>query len=1096
MFRYRKARLAILALVLLVSSMGFTAGERNEAHASAAPVQDAPISDFESGDDGWSLSLGPEFPGAEGSLERVNADAGSGSFSGRLAGSFSGGGAYVAMNKALDALAMRQLELMVKTADLSAIRLRVTDATGQVHQQTLALQADAGWQKLTVSAFDAGVNYSHWGGANDGAYHAPATEVTFLMERSELVQGKNSAELLLDDIVAKVDLPLLSIEQTALGNVFEGTDTAAFRIVTQGDAVTWKIDDLWGNPVRQGTEAIAGGTGELNVPNLQQGYYRMTMTAEKAGAQLASAETSFALLAPLDPGQAAADSPFGVATHFGQWWNPELIPLIRMAGAGSIRDELYWGNVEPERGVYRFPGTYDRYMSELQRNGLDPFIIFSYANALYDEGSTPYSDEGRQGFAQYGKSILQHYGDQVKWVEVYNEFNIGFGDTGNGPADSKPDYYYKLLKETYQTVKAEDSNVVVVGAATAGTPWDWLEEVFRLGGLEVMDAVSIHPYRYPDTPEGLVQDLTRLQSLIRQYNNGQPKPIWITEMGWPTQRDFRGVSEETQASYVVRSHVAALSQGVEKFFWYDFMNDGTNEMYNEHNFGIIRHPADAKGKYTPKPAYAAYAAMTRQLTGLSYTRAEQIGEGISSHLFKGNGQEVRVLWAAEPTDLTLKTNRSITVTDVVGNKKTYYPDKSNVIYLTVGQDPIYVGGNVKSFELGSKYTLSGSEAFVGEPIPLAFAVDNTVPPRAPIAASLAVNGQSYDLTARPGEREETAIPLSGADAAGMKTVSGDIIVDGKPVGRLTTEVRIIHPVQLQVKHVLRGETDALQVQLDNRSSQPYVLDRIEWQIGNQSGEQTGGLTVPAASTGRMELALPSLPAGELHSMKLALEAEGFPSATFEGRLKLVGNGGYTPLAAKTVTVDGTPDDLSTVPGVDLSVDGTVQTVQGGFNGAEDLSGQVWVTWDQEHLYLSASIHDDVFSQTATDAGIWNGDSIQFAVSQGTPGENIEMHEFGVALTNEGPQVYRWMGANGQPAGLVRSAQAAVTRDEANKNTYYELALPWEELAPVEAEDGLFSLSYLVNDNDGQGRKGWIEWASGIGFGKNPAEFKPVRLMLE
>jgi len=38
-----------------------------------------------------------------------------------------------------------------------------------------------------------------------------------------------------------------------------------------------------------------------------------------------------------------------------------------------------------------------------------------------------------------------------------------------------------------------------------------------------------------------------------------------------------------------------------------------------------------------------------------------------------------------------------------------------------------------------------------------------------------------------------------------------------------------------------------------------------------------------------------------------------------------------------------------------------------------------------------------------------------------------------------------------------------------------------------------SVSMLVNDNDGAVRKGWIEWGSGIGTGKDPALFRPVRL---
>jgi len=35
---------------------------------------------------------------------------------------------------------------------------------------------------------------------------------------------------------------------------------------------------------------------------------------------------------------------------------------------------------------------------------------------------------------------------------------------------------------------------------------------------------------------------------------------------------------------------------------------------------------------------------------------------------------------------------------------------------------------------------------------------------------------------------------------------------------------------------------------------------------------------------------------------------------------------------------------------------------------------------------------------------------------------------------------------------------------------------------------------LVNDNDGKGRKGWIEWGSGIGREKNPAKYNVCRIV--
>src|SRR5690606_29337282 len=159
------------------------------------------------------------------------------------------------------------------------------------------------------------------------------------------------------------------------------------------------------------------------------------------------------------------------------------------------------------------------------------------------------------------------------------------------------------------------------------------------GGLEYMDAVSVHPYRYPRAPEGIDDEIAALEALIEEYNGGESKPIWITELGWPTHRGGSGVDENTQAAYPARAQIVALSAGVEKFFWYDLMNDGVDPDYNENNFGIIRNSADELGRYAPKPAYVSEAVLTRHLTGAEYRGRDEVPAGVHSHRFTRNGTD-------------------------------------------------------------------------------------------------------------------------------------------------------------------------------------------------------------------------------------------------------------------------------------------------------------------------------------------------------------------------------------------------------------------------------------------------------------------------
>ncbi|GGD51406.1 LamG-like jellyroll fold domain-containing protein [Paenibacillus nasutitermitis] len=201
-------------------------------------------------------------------------------------------------------------------------------------------------------------------------------------------------------------------------------------------------------------------------------------------------------------------------------------------------------------------------------------------------------------------------------------------------------------------------------------------------------------------------------------------------------------------------------------------------------------------------------------------------------------------------------------------------------------------------------------------------------------------------------------------------------------------------------------------------------------------------------------------------------------------------GSYAAIPGRSITVDGILDTLSSTPGIDLESEG--QFLITGYGGPNDLSGKLWVTWDSLRLYLSAKIKDDTFSQSASGSMTWQGDGIQFGVTPGAPGVSSAWYEYGMSLTVSGPELYRWSSI-GMSAGLVSNRQLAISRNETAKETIYELGLPWSELSPVTSSSGLFSLSLLVNENDGAGRRGWVEWGGGIGGTKDNGAFKAVRL---
>ncbi|RIQ21461.1 hypothetical protein [Jiangella rhizosphaerae] len=169
---------------------------------------DVLLGGFEGPSEGWVFGNGPEFPGATGSFQRNDTNVMGGALSGLLSGDFTGGGAYVQVSRPVPSLPIRTLTFWIRSTTAQRVGLRVTDSTGQTHQQSLAFTPSGAWQEIAVSDFAGGTNYTHFGGADDGVWHGPATKVGLVLDKGGLTPGRLTGGLRFDEIVATVqDVP-------------------------------------------------------------------------------------------------------------------------------------------------------------------------------------------------------------------------------------------------------------------------------------------------------------------------------------------------------------------------------------------------------------------------------------------------------------------------------------------------------------------------------------------------------------------------------------------------------------------------------------------------------------------------------------------------------------------------------------------------------------------------------------------------------------------------------------------------------------------------------------------------------------------------
>jgi hypothetical protein len=201
-------------------------------------------------------------------------------------------------------------------------------------------------------------------------------------------------------------------------------------------------------------------------------------------------------------------------------------------------------------------------------------------------------------------------------------------------------------------------------------------------------------------------------------------------------------------------------------------------------------------------------------------------------------------------------------------------------------------------------------------------------------------------------------------------------------------------------------------------------------------------------------------------------------------------------ADQPIVIDGdlTKEEWDGAMTVEVDVDKPDALYSNDWKGISDLSLKLKTKWDANYLYVAAYVTDDVHYQPFRGSSIWQADGLQFATEPNRvskPGSG-GWNEIGCAGNSDDQAVekYRWTAISGKIAGDFGELQCAVKR-VLNVSTLYEMAIPWSEiLLDYNAlEPGLdIGFSLLANDNDGNGRDGFIQYMSGIGKGKNPTAF--------
>jgi polysaccharide biosynthesis protein PslG len=447
---------------------------------------------------------------------------------------------------------------------------------------------------------------------------------------------------------------------------------------------TWSVTDVGGQAVAHGTLKPTRGLGMINLSTLRQGYYVVNLVGADSG--VAPLQSSFIVLDRPKKGVETTDARFGVNVHLGGPQYSNFENIVREVGFTSVRTDATWAGVELSKGTYTFPAVYESAYKKLAGEGVSVLPIIDYANPLYDGARTPSTATGIQAFANYAGAFVNHYSSQS--VEIYNEFN-------NPPLNSSgcgtsPSCYLPLLAASYAAVKSRNPATTVVGPVIARYDDAWLTGFYKAGGLKYVDAVSFHPYNYTFTigPEFLEAELQQANGRIAQYDGGASKPIWITELGWST--GVADYSEQSQAQNLVRAETVSFANGVQRFYWYDLIDDGPDSGH-ESNFGLFHYPSSETSALAPKPSAMAQVILAREIAGKDFTSRDGLNSSTYSYVFGAGRSATRVAWATAPTTVSYASSKPVSLTTEFGETSVLKP-VNGIVRVQLTGAPVYLEG--------------------------------------------------------------------------------------------------------------------------------------------------------------------------------------------------------------------------------------------------------------------------------------------------------------------------------------------------------------------------------------------------------------------
>lgn len=300
-------------------------------------------------------------------------------------------------------------------------------------------------------------------------------------------------------------------------------------------------------------------------------------------------------------------------------------------------------------------------------------------------------------------SIRNWQGDAPEIVALFAEPHISRDLTTGSPPDYWGEPAYQLNADEQRSLTAFQRTAVAAATIVRQTwpktkvliPWGdplFVIPLLRAGfPRELIDGSGLDMIGFERLPEQQIHQMSthRLFFLREEYRKyGMPDPLLAYVEGIFVPTEPGACTWQEQADRYHRWTLLSLAYGVERFYSGWFAYDCGNWYGAEHygGCGIQRRLPYAD----PKPAYAHFATMTRQLDGAKFECWLPTGSLSVYCLRFSNG--VHAMWTLRGKR-PVSFPKSVTITDSMDNNTT-----TNAF--TLGTSPVYIRGDLTGLTLG------------------------------------------------------------------------------------------------------------------------------------------------------------------------------------------------------------------------------------------------------------------------------------------------------------------------------------------------------------------------------------------------------------